>query len=106
MSSFLTSFPNTTSVFLTLQSCFPVDAIRLYGIRLPRRQLKCMVRVSMTQGNQGEMQGGGTDRGVEKETEIIASAIASALLSWKKLRFVRFPYMYLLFSSVSILNDV
>lgn len=47
---------------------------------------------------------GQTERQRKTETEIIPSDISSHLLSWKKQRFVGFPYMYLLLSSVSVLN--
>lgn len=47
---------------------------------------------------------GQTERQRKTETEIIPSDISSHLLSWKKQRFVGFPYMYLLLSSVSVSN--
>lgn len=65
-----------------------------------------MVRASTKQGNQREMERGGTERQRKRETEIILSDISSNLLSWEKQRFVGFPCMCLLFSSVSILNYI
>lgn len=66
-----------------------------------------MVRASTKQGNQREMERGGTERQRKREeAEIILSDISSNLLSWEKQRFVGFPCRYLLFISVSILNDI
>lgn len=65
-----------------------------------------MVRASTKQGNQREMERGGTERQRKREAEIILSDISSNLLSWEKQRFVGFPCRYLLFISVSILNYI
>lgn len=58
MSSLLPSFPDffllSQTVFLTLKRSLPPDA--LHGVRLPRSQVKCMIRGPAKWRNQRETQ--------------------------------------------------